>query len=226
MILCVTGRSVELALIFAFLDEIFFNDGMFVIASTLTLSPLSLLLYFGLEGFDKWRIKLFIEAELPLNERDLRIHSLLLVWRWEERIKCDSEPTIYHVCDNFLQYVAGSLQARIGIDLYEIDLEIIVQHEVEAVNLKRVVLELAARCYDRVRGTERISHDLLNLAEDVQVKVDFEVSEILVQVVLILAKAQLIALLVPAVIVRLLLHCIVRQVDQLVRQVIVDERLR
>lgn len=85
------------------------------------------------------------------------------------------------------------------------------------------MLELARRGHHWVGCPVCICHNLLYLAENVRAKVDFEKREILVQVVLILAKGELIALLKPTVVIWLLLHSVIRQVDQFVCQVIVDK---
>ena len=54
-------------------------------------------------------------------------------------------------------------------------------------------------------------------------EIDLEMRVVLIQVVLVVAKGQLVTRLETAVLVRFLLHGVVRQVDQLVAQIVVDK---
>lgn len=64
-----------------------------------------------------------------------------------------------------------------------------------------MMLERAAGCYYGVGSAKRVRHNLLDLAEDVSVEIYFQMREVFFQVELVLAECQLVALLVPAVVV-------------------------
>jgi len=96
------GRhSIEFALILALLDELLLNDAGFVVG-TLTVLLLAVLLDLGLESLDCGRVQPLVEAELPLDDADLRVHALLLVGRREERVESDAHPTVHHIRDDLL----------------------------------------------------------------------------------------------------------------------------
>ena len=104
-------------------------------------------LHLGLQGVDHRRVQIFIEAELPLDERNLSIHSFLLIWRREKRVESDSQATIDHIGDNLLQDAAGCLEARVRVNLDQVDFEVFVEHEIEAEDLERMVLKCPRGCY-------------------------------------------------------------------------------
>lgn len=131
----------------------------------------------------------------------MRVHTLLLIWRRIKRVKGNFHARVDHICDDFLQERAGRLQARIRVNFDQVNLELLVEHEVEAKYFKRVVLQGARRRNDLVRGSERIGHDLLYLRENVRPEVYLQVAMLLVQVVLVFGKGELVARLKPAVLV-------------------------
>mmetsp|Transcript_28685 Transcript_28685/g.38246 ORF Transcript_28685/g.38246 Transcript_28685/m.38246 type:complete len:259 (+) Transcript_28685:746-1522(+) len=88
------------------------------------------------------------------------------------------------------------------------------------------MLEGAGGRHNRVGRSERVSHDLLDLAEDVGAEVDLEMAKVAIEVVLVVAERQLVALLIPPILIRLLLHRVVSQVNQLVAQIVIDEVTR
>ena len=64
-----------------------------------------------------------------------------MVRRRVKWVKCYSNAAVDDVSYNLLQERARCLKTRIGIDLYQVDLELVIEHEVEAKYLKGVMLK-------------------------------------------------------------------------------------
>lgn len=124
-----------------------------------------------------------------------------MVWRRVQGVQSHTQGGVDHVVHELSHQGAWSLQARISVHLDQVNLEAFVEHEVEAEDLKSVVLEGAGWRHHFLRRPKRICHDLLDLAEDVRPEVDLQVGVVLVQVTLVLLEGQFVALLIAAVVV-------------------------
>ena len=133
-----------------------------------------------MEGFNQGRIQLLVEADLPLNDGYLRIHALLLVWRWIKWIESQPHTRVHYISDNFLQKRARGLQAWIRINFNQVHLELLVEHEIEAEYFKSVVLQCARWRHYFVRGAESVRHNLLDLTKYVRTKVDLQMAKVLI----------------------------------------------
>ena len=72
-------------------------------------------------------------------------------------------------------------------------------------------------------GSDGVGYDLLHLHDYVSLHVDVQLWESCCQVLLKLLVAQLVGRLKPAILVRILLHCVIYQVGKLVSQVKMTE---
>lgn len=118
-------------------------------------------------------VKLAVEAKLVISHRNLHAQTLRIVGRWEQRVQRESQTTVDEVRNYFLQQWARGLEARIRVALNQVHLEIIVEHEVVAQDLKRVLPLVGVE--GAVASSHRLSHDALDLREDMLTEVNVQV---------------------------------------------------
>ena len=78
--------------------------------------------------------------ELHLAHRQVLRHVVLVLAGLQQRIDRDLEGLVKHGGNDALQEHAWGVEARIRIDLNQVKLEIALEHEVEAKQLKCVVI--------------------------------------------------------------------------------------
>lgn len=76
-----------------------------------------------------------------------------------------------------------------------------------------------------VNGSEGVCNQPLDLGEDIPHEANGEVAEVAVQIPLEIVNGQLVAILVLAVVLRILLYCVICQVNEFVLQVLDRELL-
>lgn len=118
-------------------------------------------------------VKLAVEAKLVISHRNLHAQTLRIVGRWEQRVQRESQTTVDEVRNYFLQQWARGLEARIRVALNQVHLEIIIEHEVVAQDLKRVLPLVGVE--GAVASSHRLSHDALDLREDMLTEVNVQV---------------------------------------------------
>lgn len=118
-------------------------------------------------------VKLAVEAKLVISHRNLHAQTLRIVGRWEQRVQRESQTTVDEVRNYFLQQWARGLEARIRVALNQVHLEIIIEHEVVAQYLKRVLPLVGVE--GAVASSHRLSHDALDLREDMLTEVNVQV---------------------------------------------------
>ncbi len=75
-----------------------------------------------------------------MGEGKALVHTLRIGWRWKQWVNCDPKSTVNHVCYYPLQYrTLSCLNARVSIDLDELDFEVLVEHKIIPEYLKGMV---------------------------------------------------------------------------------------
>ena len=136
--------------------------------------------------------------------------------RWEQGINCYFQSIFNHGGDETGQVGRAKFETRISVNLYQPGLEVLINHEVVPEDFKSVMaalrVQLSAHCLHSV------SCHLLQLRDDifhnVHLLLNCVVCELLVQVFLEINIGELVSTFEAAVVVRLLLNCVIGQMDE------------
>mmetsp|Transcript_9735 Transcript_9735/g.16401 ORF Transcript_9735/g.16401 Transcript_9735/m.16401 type:complete len:318 (+) Transcript_9735:37-990(+) len=159
-----------------------------------------------------------LEAVLGAGVADEGLLLAEVLGGHEDGVEADLEGVLEHVGDEAGQEWAAQLETGVGVDLDEVGLELVVDHEVEAEDLHGV--EAALGVEFAVAGAEDVRGHLVHLGEDVALKADVQVGVALVDELLEVHVGELVAGLELAVVLGALLHGVVGEVDQLVAEVV------
>ena len=149
------------------------------------------------------------------------------IWRGEDGVQSDAENIIYHFRNDARQQGTRDLQARIRIYLNKRQLEVLIEHKVIAKELKRV--SQPARVYLPIHCSVRICHQLPYLRHEISEHIYVSIVRISVgagwvtdefQVLLEVMQTHLISVLVLSIVLGVLLHCVVSQMNVLIVQVL------
>ena len=144
--------SIELSFVLTLLNQIFLYRFLAFIGCVL-----------GLDALYHLSIQIFIERQLPLQYRNLRVHPFLLVWRRIQWVEGYFQTRVNHIRYKLLQKGAASLKTGVGIDFDQVNSEIFIKHEVIPQYFKSVVLQSPRGRHDFIRRPEGISHNLFDL---------------------------------------------------------------
>jgi hypothetical protein len=120
--------------------------------------------------------------------------------------------------DNPEQERTLGLQARVGVDLNQTELEVLIDHEVIAQHLEGV--REPPRIQLEACRPERVCDELLHLRHNVLDHIHLQVPVVLVQIPLEVAVAHLVVIFELTEVLALLLNGVIRQVNELVAEVV------
>ena len=153
----------------------------------------------------------------------LRLPRDVGLWLREDGVQNHSKGIVKNFRDDSCEERAGHFQAGVGVDLDQVEAEVLIQHEVVAEHLKGVVQP--TRVYLTIHCPVGVGHQLPDLGDNMLEDVDVHVWVRLPQVLLEIIQTQLIPILILPVVVGVLLHRVVGQVNKLVMHVLYVEFL-
>ena len=136
----------------------------------------------------------------------------------KERLRYLLEGVVDEFGNDSCQEWALSFEAGVGVDLDEAELELVVEHEVVAEDLKRVHQPLGVQLV--ASGADRVDNQPLHLRHDVLEHVYLQFGVVLVEVPLEITVTHLVASLELSKVFSMLLYCIIGQMYKLITKVI------
>ena len=140
------------------------------------------------------------------------------LWLREDGVQHHSKGIVKDFWYDSSEERASHFQARVRVDLNKVEAEILIKHEIVAKHLKCVVQP--ARVYLAIDGPVRVSHQLPDLRDYMLEDINVHVWVRLLQVLLEVIQTQLVTVLILPVVVGILLHRVIGQVNELVVHVL------